>query len=308
MSESVSNPKVLNHDEFDFKNSTIINPGFTTNLDKEREAIQKETLVMIDSRLRNTESYPFPSKYVIDLDDDIQDVISAELIVSEIPFKMYLVNSSNNAFCLQVDGKKHKIVLEQGNYKINELCDTLENTMNNFLDIRVQYIEKTDKFQFYGDKEFEFKFSEKSTKSSPFNLGKVLGFQNKDYRSQFQNNSEFTGLSHIITAQFRKNFDEKNYVLLKISGFNVHHSISQIIDKTFAIIPETQNRQNYVSHFQRSKKSFNPPIARLSKLQISFVDQNGDLVDFQNHDHYFVIKFESFKHTRKYAAFIDMKM
>ncbi len=304
----MANPKVINYKEFDFKNSAIIDPGHTNDLDRSRESIRRETLVMIDSRLRNTEAYPSPSRYVIDLDDDIPDVVSAELISIEAPFKTYLINASNNAFHVRKEnGTKHKIVINIGNYSEKELCEMIENALENILSVKVEYNKTTDKFEFYSDESFQFSFDEKSTKSYPSNLGKLLGFKSQVYTLQSQNQPKYSTHPFFLIGEFRKNFDEKSYILLKITGFTVHHSISQIIDKTFAIIPETNSRQNYASPYQKAIKNFNPPIARLSKLQISFVDQNGDLVDFQNHDHYFVIRFESFKHIRKYASFLDMK-
>lgn len=305
INKSIAAQKILNHDEFDFKNSSIINPDFK---DKERESIRKETVVVIDSRHRNKDAYPSPSKYVIDLDDDIQDVVTAEMTASSVPFKQYMINKRNNAFHFYLVGTntKHKIVLPHGDYSVEELIIVLTTEMNKIFDVQIDYNKNADKFEFYGSQSFVLRFSEYSTQSEPYNLGKILGFNTIDYGSAPDPLVKYVAYPEKIIGEFRKNFDEKHYILLKISGFTVHHSVSQIIDKTFAIIPQTMMKQNNISVSQCFIKHFNPPVARLSKLQISFVNPNGDLVDFQNHDHYFILRFESFKHIRKYANFLDV--
>lgn len=309
-SQNVLGPKILNHDTFDFKNSTIIHPGTSTELDKDRSVIKKVTMFTIDSRDRDIDKYPTPSKYVIDLDDDIPDVISAELVNANVPFKTYLVNKNNNQFSMEINGQQSNIVIDFGDYSPLQLATLLTTTIISSIplsfDFKVEYDEATDNFVFYSDLSFRLIFDKKNKQRDPFNFGKVLGFNLKSYSSKFDGSPKYSSLPYLVKSEFRKNFDDKSYVLLKITGFNVHHSLSQIIDKTFAIIPEKQTSQNVSSNVYIPFKNFNPPIAKMTRLQISFVDHNGDLVDFQNHDHYFTIKFDSFKHTRKYATFLDI--
>lgn len=308
---NVLGPKILNHDTFNFAESTIIHPGTSKELDKERSLIKKTTIFTVDSRDRDKGKYISPSKYVIDLDDDIPDVVTAELIQANVPFKTYLVNKYNSQFTMEVNSQEFKIDLKWGNYDpvlfSSTLTETIKNQIPLSFDFKIEYDDVSDKFKFYSDLSFKFLLENKNRPYDPFNLGKIMGFGYRTYTSVFDGTPKFTGLPHVLEGEFRKNFDEKSYILLKISGFNIHHSLSQIIDKTFAIIPERNSSQNnIISDVILPQKNFNPPIAKLSRLQITFIDYNGELVDFQNHDHYFTIKFDSYKHTRKYSTFLDI--
>lgn len=304
---NVLGPKILNHDTFDFSNSSIINPN--SPLDKDRSLIKKITIYTVDSRDRDYSTHPYPSKYVINLEEDIPDVISAELVDAHIPFKSYIVNRDNNKFSVEINNNKYNIELEQGNYTISQFCEEIQRKIKNIdtsYIFKMEYDEKSDKFIFYCNKSFCFCLNHKNINVKPFNSGKLMGFGLKHYNSKLNGSPKHIDAPHELKSEYRKNFEEEKYILLKISGFHVHHSINQMIDRTFAIIPEQRGNQNVNAELHTAFKHFNPPIARLSKLQISFVDHNGQQVDFQNHDHYFTLKLESLKHTRKYATFLDI--
>jgi hypothetical protein len=302
--------KILNHDTFDFKNSAIINPqNVGVDLDNERKSQKKTTVFTVDSRDRDTSIYPLPSKYIIHLDEEIADVTSAEITHCDVPFKSYLINKSNCKFSVIVNSTVFPIEIPIGDYDETTLANMLKTkltqTPNVSIEWTVDYDIVTDKFLFYSDTEFELDFAKKYVDFEPYNLGKTLGFGLMKYVSHANPTPKYIDHPHELVSVFRKNFHNLNYTLLKISGFTVHHSFNQIIDRTFAIIPEFKDSQN-ISAIMQPPKNFNPPIGKVTKLQISFVDRSGNLTDFQNHDHYFTLKFESFKHSRKYSSFIDM--
>jgi len=298
--------KGLLHDtHFDFSNSAIIKPN-QQGFDKGREVLKKYHPIVIDSRDRNISRFPEPSKYVIDLDDQIEDVIAAELVVANIPVKQYVVNDTNDAFaCILDDTTELVIRIPHGNYAPEQLAVRLKQELDRKTtgqEVRIQYDALRDKFSFQSSDPFRLDFEKRTTKAYPFNMGKLLGFPSRIFDAKLDaDDSQFK-----IEAPYRKNFEETNYALLKITGFNVYKSDNQMIDRTFAVIPFQRLDQNIASEVQTIRKDFNPPIPRLSKLQISFVDRNGNPIDFQNHDHYFIIRLESFKNTRKYSSFVDM--
>lgn len=299
--EDILGPKILNHDTFNFSNSPVIHPH--APIDKDRSLIRKITMYTVDSRDRDYSTHPFSSKYVINLEEDIPDVISAELVDAHIPFKSYMINKTNCKFTMEIDKTKYKIELDHGNYNVLQFGEELKKKiemMDTSILFFVEYNEIKDKFVFFCNKMFSFYLEDKS------NTSKMMGFGFKKYDAKLNESSQHTDAPFELMSEFRKNFDEEKYILLKISGFHIHNSINQMVDRTFAIIPEKKENQNINTDLFTPLKFFNPPIARLSKLQISFVDYNGTPVDFQNHDHYFTIKFESFKHTRKYASFLDI--
>lgn len=301
----------IHHGQFDYSNSSIIKPH-QEGFDKGREIIKKYHPIVVDSRDRDMNRHPDPSKYVIDLDDEIQDVIAAELVAANIPIKSYIINNTNNAFNFSMNGSSQKTIdeikISNGDYTpenlVSRLNDVIGDVVSGGETIEFGYDEIKDKFTFVSDIPFTFHFDKHTTHAFPFNMGKLLGFSNQSFIAHTHAHSSPS--KYVIEPPFRKNFDETNYALLKITGFYAHKSLNQVIDKTFAIVPFDRQDQNIISDLQPIRKDFNPPIPRLSKLQISFVDRNGDPIDFQNHDHYFIIRLESFRHTRKYASFVDM--
>ena len=79
----------------------------------------------IDSRDRNTDVYPTPSRYEVNLTEDVTNVMSARVLVADIPFSRYLIHAQNNKLhiydgvpTVAVDGTDN---LSATNVKIIEL-------------------------------------------------------------------------------------------------------------------------------------------------------------------------------------------
>ena len=323
LSQQVLGPKILNHENFDFENSSIIRPDTSRDLDRERSVQKRVTIFTVDSRMREKEHYPTPAKYVIPIEDTIPDVLTAEIVSAHIPFKTYLVNKNNASFEVKSDDPVAnipltKITLEYGDYTAPELAQEIkrafdktmiemitDNESSISMDFKVEYNGHQDKFVFYSSVPLTFLFERQTLKQKPYNSRKMLGFEMKPYVFEKDASPKHTSMPYVLKAPYRKNFSEQSYVLLKIGGFHIEKSEDKALFRTFALIPENKGDLNIVAHNHAIVKTFNPPLATLSKLQITFVDQNGELADFQNHDHYFTLKLESYKHTRKYATFLD---
>ncbi len=317
LSQQVLGPKILNHENFDFENSSIIRPDTSRDLDRERSVQKRVTIFTVDSRMREKEHYPTPAKYVIPIEDTIPDVLTAEIVSAHIPFKTYLVNKNNASFEVKSDDPVvnipvTKITLEFGDYTAAELAQEVKRAFNKTMieasismDFKVEYNGHQDKFVFYSSVPLTFLFERQTLKQKPYNSGKMLGFEMKSYVFEKDGSPKHTSMPYVLKAPYRKNFSEQSYLLLKIGGFHIEKSEDKALFRTFALIPENKGDLNIVAHNHAIVKTFNPPLATLSRLQITFVDQNGELADFQNHDHYFTLKLESYKHTRKYATFLD---
>lgn len=99
--------------------------------------------IIVDSRDRNRQTYPNPSKYSIAFDEPFVNVHSAELTVYDFPFNEYNITEFNNV--LHVNGEDHKI--PAGKYTVSELEDALNLLPTG---ITFDYDEKKRKFKISG--------------------------------------------------------------------------------------------------------------------------------------------------------------
>jgi hypothetical protein len=253
--------------------------------------VQKRyTRVIVDSKDRNTQLFPNPNIYEIALDDDIEDVLTAELININIPFTQYLVNNTYKTFQVIRNSTTYDVVLPIGDYSATDLAQVTATTLNAIENIYdVQYSSLTDNFVFKASQPFTIIF--------PTPIAKLYGYDiNKPYASTASGSSPFT---QIVKAPFRKDFAYNDYIVMTIDQFDINKSTNNQLLKSFALLSPTMNSTQVASD-QQVKKRFSPPLARLHKLRIKFYDRFGNPYDFQNSDHYFQILFESYKQKRKY--------
>ena len=88
--------------------------------------------IIIDSRDRNTDKYIEPNEYVIDLEREMYNIISLELISAEIPNSEYIINSDNNLLHFEETGGTDIIsTIPVGNYTLTTLATAIQTQMNN---------------------------------------------------------------------------------------------------------------------------------------------------------------------------------
>ena len=251
----------------------------------------KYTRLVIDSRIRDKELFPNPNNYEVQLDDDINDVISAQLVYMDMPFTQYTINPFFNSLVFTYDGSPYKIVLNTGNYDNTTFQEEFQERMNEMIGINkivISYNSKRDSYIFTGDRPFTFKFAKQDK-----TLAYLLGFKdNDDY------NSNSLG---VIEANFKRNFDYNNYAIMDIDQFDILKSIDSELNRTFAIIPKKSYNDQNVIDLPQYVKRFQPPIGRLNKLRIKIYDRFGNDYDFQNQDHRFELLIISSKQQRKYG-------
>lgn len=280
---------VMTSDEFD--RHAIIPPDGFDSIDNDK----KFTRVVVDSMFRDTTQYPNPNDYYFVFDDDINDVASAKLLSIEIPLSTYLINMHFNTLWLSVNnGSEAAVTLTQGNYNMSDLVSMIEtrlNAANLGATFTVSYNTSLDKVTFAASAPFSLNFAGKTNSLDP-----LLGFRKQNYAS----------IANSITAPYRCNLEFNNYIVMCIEKFDNNKSNSKPLNKSFAVIPKNYNTMNY-SDDGNITKNFNPPMARLAKIHISFFDKYGNAYDFQNMDHRFEILFHSFKQTRKYQGIFGKK-
>lgn len=96
--------------------------------------------LLIDSSDRNCNKYPNTNDYVYSLNKEYKDIISIELTQGCIPYTGYIINENNNKLFLQENiGNTIMISIPVGNYDINTLATSLENSLNNSIETNNTY-------------------------------------------------------------------------------------------------------------------------------------------------------------------------
>ena len=273
----------------DYVNHALIKPPDTLT---ENDLNKRITRFVVDSRERDTQLFPSPNHYELIFEDDIDDVISAKLLITDIPFTTYLINKYFKTLVFKIGGSDYTVTLDEGDYTATELAAHMAEKMNETV---------ADNFQVvYNTRKDNFTFKSKVAWSVDLNVANslcyLLGFKKALYESTPSGNAPYT---YLITSEFRKNFEYNNYIVMNVDQFDINKSRTNLIQRSFAVIPKDSTRLNVADDFDL-KKYISPPIPRLHKLRVRMFDPYGNPYDFQNADHRFEIEFTSFKQKRKY--------
>ena len=112
------------------------------------KAKTKTIQYILDSRDRNISAYPDANKYILQLFNNFDNVLSIELRTAFIPSSGYNINESNNTFYINNNGVEETLKLEQGIYQMDDdplLAETyLYNGIDElFSDNNYSYIKST---------------------------------------------------------------------------------------------------------------------------------------------------------------------
>jgi hypothetical protein len=234
-----------------------------------------------------------PNSYEVKLEDDIDDILSVELLSADVTLSAYLINSYFNKIIFSLSNTTtYTATLDIGDYDKSSLATTMESKLNDQVatNFQVTYNSTKDNFTFASKAAFSLDFTSKNS------LAPLLGFRSKVYSSSATGSGTFP---HIINAEFRCNLKYNNYIVLNVDQFDINKSNSVILQKTFAILGQSYNDLS-IANNPRIVKYFTPPIPRLLKLKLTFYDRFGNLYDFQNIDHRIELQFVSHKQKRKY--------
>lgn len=286
-------PSILEYTDKEYYHNAVIKPNFD---DTFLENNTKYTRMIIDSKDRDQTLFPDPNKYEIVFDDDINDVISAQLLNLYVDMSStYLVNKYFNTLRFTVSSTNYNCVLNIGNYTESTLATEIETRMNALIaaNFKVIYSTTLDKYIICSKLAFSMDFNFDNS------LASMLGFIKKTYNSVSDASYDPT-YPNVIVAPYRKNFDFNNYYVMYIEQFDLNKNANKNLNKSFAIIGNNYEIMN-ISDDPKIIKYFNPPINKLNKLRVSFYDRYGNPADFQNTDHRYEIMFKSFKQGRKYG-------
>lgn len=282
---------ITNITEKDFYNNSVIEPPKEFMF---YENNKKYTRIVVDSKDRNKSLFPNPNQYEVVLDDDINDVVSAQLVSADVPFTSYLINDIFNQLNVTIDGTTSIVTLTTGDYSPTELASHLQTKLNTLSsnNFTVSYDVAKDNFRFRSKNPFILDFSNKNS------LSMLLGFDNNtSYSSSIS--SELDAFVNVVQSPFRKNFHYNKYIYLVIDQFDLNKGNAKPINKSFAALTEQYTALS-INDKPKIVKYFSPTIPRLNKIKISFYDRFGNKYDFQNQDHRLEFMFTSFKQKSKY--------
>ena len=254
--------------------------------------------VLIDSRDRNYDLYPNPSKYEIEFHEAFLNVHSIELTVSNIPFNQYNVTAYNNKLTVN----DVECTIEPGKYTANQLIEALNtalridyfsyNEITNKVSITAQTVAldiecKSDTKKRYDtyNEVYVDTYKENS-------IAKLLGFDMADYKIEMNTTLVLPNPMNLMPYA--------DYIAMYIQRAKLYVSRNDYLNDSFAILrPSTHD--NYTIYGDEIKaKVFNPPID-IKKIRFSFKDYDGHPYDFQNKEHSFELKITSHRIQPKYS-------
>jgi hypothetical protein len=246
------------------------------------ESAFKRWRVVVNSSDRNLSTFPTPAYYTIIFDESFIDVTSLTLIRAYFPLKAYQVTPYNNVITKLVDGQKVNFSIPVGDYPPEQLAGVLQD----LLGVSVDYDKNLDNFVFSSaTTAFALVFNDldklmdgdnnNDVEYAPNSAARLLGFGPYTY----------TSVDGKIASPFRRNPDSHiKTAVISIEGADVNVSINNTFNRSYAIIGDgVDNRIENVDPV--IKKTFNPPMGKLSRITIRIKDIYGNPYDCQNFDH-----------------------
>lgn len=275
-------------------NTTVIEPPNTDGCDWST----RTTRIAIDSKDRDLDTFPNPNKYTIELEDDVDDVVSMQLINFDIPFSCNTIGEPFKYIPLE-NGSLVQISV-QGIYDNGEdLAQMLQDSFRQHVghsDFVVSYDNKTGKLRFNSATSFGFAFNRLPVASNPAPL---LGFARNAVISGASN---VIANRYVIESQYRVNPEFNNLMVMHVDAHDAIKSPTPAFSQSFAILHPSMSKNYAVTSLDISKQH-RPIIGRIAKLTILFLDRYGNPYDFDNRDHYLDFLFVSMSTKGKYARY-----
>jgi hypothetical protein len=306
---------VLNQETSSFND--VVNPNkylnpveaFPTNIARSNlNNLKRKTIlqtVILNSLFREDYKNTSSTDFSLVLPYQFKNVLSVRLSSIQLPNVLYCFSKAklNNIFYISECGDgpnaSGTIILPDGNYNLSQLATTLQQAMNEQLDIkppRFEVIahESTQKITIMNNRNvFTMNFL-KDIESKDFNstFGWILGFRQIEYKC-----------SAVYTSEAVYNSVASDYIYFILNDFN--HSQSQNIlamysksyigNNILAMIPLTSQSfhicfDNGNDFIEKKREYFGP--VNLQRLKIELRNQYGELLDLNCMDFSFSLEVE----------------
>jgi hypothetical protein len=313
--EAGGNSFVLNQETTSFND--IANPNkylnpvetFPTNVARSNlNNLKRKTItqtVILNSLFREDYKNTRSTDFSLVLPYQFKNVLSVRLSSIQLPNVLYCFSKAkmNNIFYVSECGEgptaSGPVILPDGNYSLSQLATTLQQAMNEQLEInppRFEVIaqESTQKITIMNNRYvFSMNFL-KDIESLDFNstLGWILGFRHIQYHA-----------SAVYTCEAVYNSVASDYIYFILNDFNnsqsqnilAMYSKSYIGNNILAMIPLTSNSFHICfdngSDFIEKKREYFGPV-NLQRLKIELRNQYGELLDLNCMDFSFSLEVE----------------
>lgn len=219
----------------------------------------------VDSKNRNTNEFPNPNMYSIDLPTTYKGVHSIEIHRCHIPQSQYEIDVHNN-----------KLYYQFANSTLNCISIAPCNTIQSFINVIRNAINPAHiSFTFYKKRVIihnNFCLNVKFHFSKHDSIGHVLGFPAD---IEIEHGGEMTGYSPIA-------FQKEPCVFMTMNG------LSNIENPHNKSIIYKHNFNKFYEH--RQIKECTPVIGKLFRLDIAFTNYNDELYNFNGYNHTFNIR------------------
>lgn len=259
----------------------------------EKPATVPITLV-VDSSTRNTTVYPDPGSYTLELVKDYRDIVSIELVSAVIPKSGYGVKATNNTLYFTFGGQLETCSIPIGNYPYDvdndqptTLITALQTAMNGEVTgtpFTVTFNAITQRFTITSNAEFTIHAGRAN------GIDKVIGL----------GLSDITSTANSITMPNNYCLQPDKYISLKIRDMGRCDGSTNALADSFAIIPldTVSNKYALIKEGDRIDNDkyvyyYSSPLPRLSRLELTFYDPDGNVYNFNGVNHYLVFKIMS---------------
>lgn len=271
--------------------------------------------IVIDSRDRQFTPQSSPGEYTVTLPAVYQNVYSASLRSAEIPFSFYTFSAcaGNTSISVTTGVTTATVTIPDGNYTASGLAGALQTALNSAGltgTFTCSYSSSTGKLTITNNSSsFTLNLNQNDPKNTA--CGKATNFtfetwQNLAYFLGF--NFETTVSSSIggvetVIGDFAMNPSPATYILMELGILNkidetaIDNKKSGRINGAFAKIPVNVNTGDYVfiqdtGTSPLNYRVYNPPIGKLSQLQVKFRQHDGRVIDFNGVEHSFTLELE----------------
>lgn len=264
----------------------------------ELRAAMRTVRVVVDSRTRDVAKWPTPALYEVDLDEDLLQVMSAELLTASVPLSAPVVSASACALSLRdANDVESTVRVRPGDYDLTALAGAIEDAL--VAGVSGQAWQVTPDvigggFEFRSDAPFVLLGSGGGTPEGQYRAGSIartLGLDRKEHASTVDSHPT---LSNVVRSPFRADLEQHMYAVLHLHHACLNRSAYPLLNKSFAVLAGNSEAAsyNYVSPANRIKKSLKPAVARIARLRVHFRGRDGALYDFRNREHVLEFAFE----------------
>jgi len=282
---------------------------------------QNRVVLVVDSKDRAINEEP--NRYNLKLNKVYKDVVSIELKKADIPNSDYIINNNNNNFYFQDDQSQvgacdyHTLQLPIGNYPIDH---AVNDSIRSLLEAGLNMIDPANTYevvvdantnlftftQLAGSGVFNILFQAPQTAGSgsggnllPNSIREVIGFKPVD----LVNDTSYV-------ADYTYNLRPAKYIILRIKGMERVDSVHDSVQDSFCVLGMDTRLNNFMLSNNCDQldnevyqKDFNPPLGKLDRLNIEFLDQNGNPYNFRGKDHVMVFEIVSLSRHSNYHRY-----